>query len=437
MPGAQEGASVDTAGAVTWSVAFSPDGTKGYIGSGGLVREVNAATGATLASIAVPGTPRGMAASPDGSTLYVPTTAGQVAVVDLATYTVTASIPLYDGVHLLEARYGALNPDGTSLYVTATWGGTSFRLVRIDTATRQAVAIGSTGTSPTGLAVSADGRMVLSTRSNFSARLDTFDADTLAPGTSVNVNASPGPVDSLGTIAVGSDPSLVYVADSTAQDVVVVNVATGQVVRRLSGFPSVAAVAINWAGTQLLVAGSDAAATPYPNVVWELVDPATGAVRSSGRMTGVAGGYRWSVPLAICPRLVAAPAQDSQPSPSVLPGGAAPGRTCPSPLVTALDRPRLARSRGRVVVRQSVRLDQPGRYTFLYEDASGRRVPLLAGSRLSTRVLGATFTATVRTAVGPAERVVLTARLARRTAAGVHLRVVRRAVDGVLCAATT
>ena len=80
-----------------------------------------------------------------------------------------------------------------------------------------------------------------------------------------------------------------------------------------------------------------------------------------------------------------------------------------------------------------MRLDQAGRYTFIYEDSSGHRVPLLKGSQLSTRVLGRTFTAPVRTTQGPAERLVVRGRLARASASGVTLRVIYRGPDGVLC----
>ena len=102
-------------------------------------------------------------------------------------------------------------------------------------------------------------------------------------------------------------------------------------------------------------------------------------------------------------------------------------------MVTALDKPRISRSGGRPVVSQALRLDQSGRYTFIYEVSGGQRVPLLRGSRVSQRVLGRTFTAPVRTAQGPAERVTITARLAWANASGVHLRVVRRGADGTLC----
>ncbi len=104
--------------------------------------------------------------------------------------------------------------------------------------------------------------------------------------------------------------------------------------------------------------------------------------------------------------------------------------------VTALDRPRTSRASGRAVVSQSVRLDQGGRYTFIYETSNQQRVPLLRGSTLGRRVLSKVFTAPVTTTQGPADRVAIRARLGRTSASGVRLRVVYRSADGTLCDAS-
>ncbi|MEI7794920.1 MAG: YncE family protein [Thermoleophilia bacterium] len=429
LPAGPEGASVNTGGQAAQSVAFSADGTKAYVASQGLLQEVDAATGTTLRTLSLTGYPQTITASPDGTTLYLTLSAG-VAFLDLGTFSITANVTLDDGFHVQSPTRAALSPDGASLYATANWGGTSFGLFKIDTATRQVVRRSTSGPIPTGIAVTADGSKVLATRTNFSAKLDVFDANTLASLASVNVDRPAGGVDILGTIAVGSDSSLAYVADVSGQDVVAVDVSAGTVLRRMSGFQSVSALGINWDGTRLLVAGIDGS---YSQVAWDVADPRTGAISASGVTTGAAGGFNGSLGIAMCPRFVAAPPGDATPPAVVVPNASGATATCPSSLATALDRPRVVRAGGRAVVQQSVRLDQAGRYTFIYEDPSGHRVPLLKGSQLSTRVLGKTFTAPVRTTQGPAERLVVSGRLARASARGVTLRVIYRGPDGVLC----
>ena len=431
LPAGPEGASVNTGGQAVRSVVFSADGTKAYVGANGLVREVDVATGTTLRTAALLSTPSDLVVSPDGTTLYA--AGGEVGTgvmfVDLATFTVTANVMLNNGQRDQTPKLAALSPDGRSLYVAADYSGTSFGLYMIDTATRQVVRRGTTGPVPKSIAVTADGSKVLSTRTSFSAKLDVYDSTTLASLASVNVDQPASGVDELGSIAVGSDSSVAYVADRTAQDIVVVDVNAGTVLRRLSGFQSVSAVGINWAGTRLVIAGEDGSLT---QVAWDVADPSTGAVRASGMTTDAAAGtYNGLYAFALCPRFVATPAPSPSGGSTATPADAP--AACPVPLATALDKPRISRSGGRPVVSQALRLDQSGRYTFIYEVSGGQRVPLLRGSRVSQRVLGRTFTAPVRTAQGPAERVTITARLAWANASGVHLRVVRRAADGTLC----
>lgn len=346
------------------------------------------------------------------------------------------SVALDDGTRVQSPRKLALSPDGSTLYATATWGGTSFGLFAIATSSMQVVRRGSSGTTPTGLVTSSDGRHVLATRSSFSARLDWFDATTLALVGDVDIDRPGGGVDMPGGIAVGSDPSLAYVVNTSANDVAVVDIAAGQLLRRLTGFPSARSVGVNWAGTRLVVAGSDP--VTFAQAVWAVVDPATGASIGSGVTTG-AGGMLSGADLALCPRNLPDPAPSpggsTAPSGAASTSGASPGG-CPVPLVSALDRPRTSRADGSAVIRQAVRLDQRGRYTFMYVTAAGRRVPLLRGSRISRRVLGTTFTAPVRTAEGPAERIDLVARLGRPNASGVRLRMIRRDANGSLCGVT-
>ncbi len=237
----------------------------------------------------------------------------------------------------------------------------------------------------------------------------------------------------IGNVITGADADTAYVVDRTDHDAAAVNVVIGQVLRRVGGFDITGGetVAVNWAGTRMLFAGTDGS---YFDMAWGIANPQDGTIIAQGVTAGV-GGYV-SGALALCPRHVPDPApsasQPTQPTQAATPAIV----TCPMPVATALDRPRTSRAAGHAVVSQSVRLHQRGRYTFIYEAPNQHCVPLLRGSTLGRRVLGKVFTAPVTTTQGPAARVAIRARLGRTSARGVRLRVVYRSADGTLCDAS-
>ncbi len=237
----------------------------------------------------------------------------------------------------------------------------------------------------------------------------------------------------IGNVITGADADTAYVVDRTDHDAAAVNVVIGQVLRRVGGFDITGGetVAVNWAGTRMLFAGTDGS---YFDMAWGIANPQDGTIIAQGVTAGV-GGYV-SGALALCPRHVPDPApsasQPTQPTQAATPAIV----TRPMPVATALDRPRTSRAAGHAVVSQSVRLHQRGRYTFIYEAPNQHCVPLLRGSTLGRRVLGKVFTAPVTTTQGPADRVAIRARLGRTSASGVRLRVVYRSADGTLCDAS-
>lgn len=94
--------------------------------------------------------PTGIAFSPDGLTAYVANEFGDVSVLDVATQTKTASIPVPNplAVHV--------SPDGTQLFVAT--GGTSVYIV--DIASQQIIKTVQVGYAPNGFAVDPAGRIL-------------------------------------------------------------------------------------------------------------------------------------------------------------------------------------------------------------------------------------------------------------------------------------
>lgn len=98
--------------------------------------------------------PIAVAAASDGSTLYIAEfTAGRVAVLDVASNTITHNIPL---AAPNQASSLVLSPDGTKLYVTAA--DPDGQVYVISTATNTVVDTLPAGHTPTAAAVSPDGR---------------------------------------------------------------------------------------------------------------------------------------------------------------------------------------------------------------------------------------------------------------------------------------
>jgi YVTN family beta-propeller protein len=114
------------------------------------VSVIETATLTVIATVPVSDAPRSLVATRDGSKAYVGCANGVVDVIDLATFTWSASIsvggPYADSVNGL-----CVSPDGSRVY--ALWGN----LIAIDTRTDAVVASIYAGNTPTSLALSPDG----------------------------------------------------------------------------------------------------------------------------------------------------------------------------------------------------------------------------------------------------------------------------------------
>ncbi|MGE0238898.1 MAG: cytochrome D1 domain-containing protein [Parvibaculaceae bacterium] len=118
-------------------LAFSPDGRRAYVTTGGLnkLTVIDTATRTVTASVAVGTDPVGVAVTPDGRRVYVTNHgSGNVSVVDTRTNTVSATVAVG-----AEPFGVAITADGKRVYVTCP--GESSKNVRvIDAATNAVVA---------------------------------------------------------------------------------------------------------------------------------------------------------------------------------------------------------------------------------------------------------------------------------------------------------
>lgn len=182
------------------------------------VSVIDTATNTVTATVPVGRAPVSLALPPDGNSLYVVNDgANTVSVVDTATNTVVATVPVGS------APFGiAMSPSGASAYVTNLRGNS---VSVIDTATNTVTATIPVGRFPEGVAITPDGAFayVVNDGDNNASVIDTA---TLTVVATVPVGAIPGPV------AVSPDGKLVYVGNNIATavgGVTVIDTATNTV----------------------------------------------------------------------------------------------------------------------------------------------------------------------------------------------------------------
>jgi len=131
------------------------------------------------------------------------------------------------------------------------------------------------------------------------------------------------------------------------------------------------------------------------------------------------------------------PAPDSGSGPpavgnSTLSAGATQQQASHSPFAWRIGKAAL-RSQGRTRLRvaDSIQLSRNGRYTLIYVDSAGKRVPLAKGTRIASRKLDKVFYAPVMNVKGP-DSLRISATLARPGAKAITLRVILRNPDGTL-----
>jgi alpha-tubulin suppressor-like RCC1 family protein len=304
VSGGDVGPSIDTQGNAVDGLAYSPDGSRIYLlRRDNKLVEADAGTGHVLRTIGLQARGRGIAIAPDGATVFVTTDSDAIGLlfIDRASLTITANTVLSANGRNLAPNSIVVAPDGSRVYVHADWGGTMWLVISIDTTTRQQVGTGAGGTSQSHLAITSDGSRVLSDHrfSGSPSRVEVLDADTLA-----TLHTITFPTDQiLGEIAVGGSSSIAYVADTTADTIHVIDLATGQITRTLTGIGiDPQGLAVTRDDARLIVASSDG----NSQVIWRVVDATTGSVLSQGNTNDVGVGPFDDGTVALCPRTMSA-----------------------------------------------------------------------------------------------------------------------------------
>lgn len=122
-------------------IAFNMAGTKAYVTNqfSQTISIIDVATNAQTNTIGVTGDPFEVLPSPDGTTLYATTNANFAYKIDLATRTVTGSIPTGQTANAL-----AISADGSKLYVSTRAGGSVMEVRTSDMALLQTFSPGGT-----------------------------------------------------------------------------------------------------------------------------------------------------------------------------------------------------------------------------------------------------------------------------------------------------
>jgi hypothetical protein len=180
-----------TAGPIT----VSPDGQTIYVPSSGGINALKASNLQSIGTAALASPARAMAVSTDGSTLYAGYGSHGLAFVDTATLQVTSSI---SNAALDDLLALALSPDDSQLYISA---GTSLSVLQTANQSLSTVALPVVGDS---MAVAPSGSVYLGeTGSNGTPEVAVFDPVSQSV-------AATYPVPGTGSLALSSDGNILY-----------------------------------------------------------------------------------------------------------------------------------------------------------------------------------------------------------------------------------
>jgi YVTN family beta-propeller protein len=231
-------------------VAASPDGTRVYVtninyGGPGTVSVIDTANNKVTATVPIgyKYSPLGVSVTPDGTKVYVADRdINCVSVIDTGTSKVTATVNV--GKEPWEV---AVSPDGTKVFVTNRYSNT---ISVIDTATNTVTATVNVGLGPRGIAVSPNGTKVFVTNGE-SNNVSVIDTATNTVTATVPVGSYP-----LG-IAVSPDGTKAYVANNYNNYVSVIDTATNTVTATVPVGSNPLGVSVTSDGTKVYVANSN------------------------------------------------------------------------------------------------------------------------------------------------------------------------------------
>jgi YVTN family beta-propeller protein len=241
----------------------SSAGTYAYITNyDGTVSVIDTATNTVTATIPVGGDLYGVAVNPKGTKVYVGNKMDStVSVIDTMTNTVTATVPV--GL----CPFGvAVNPAGTKVYSSHPYDDA---VSVIDTATNTVTSTIHVGKHPWGVAVTPDGTKVYVT--NFwGDTVSVIDTATNTVTATIPVGDLTGPYG----VAVNPKGTKVYVANCEEETVSVIDTATNTVTATVPvDYPS--GVAVNPKGTKVYVTNN------YPVNTVSVIDTATNTVTAT------------------------------------------------------------------------------------------------------------------------------------------------------------
>jgi YVTN family beta-propeller protein len=202
------------------SASTAPAGSLLYVSNGALNNTITAYdldTGRTVATIPTQGAVLDLAFSPDASTVYATEVEGYLAVINVATNTITASIPIGS----FPANYPeglAVSPDGGTVYVTNYEGGT---VSVVNTSTETVTATIRVGSYPQGVTVSPDGTTVY-VANHGDGTVSVISAATDAVTGTIALGANSGPA----YVAFTPNGATAYVTDTKGNAVSVIATAS-------------------------------------------------------------------------------------------------------------------------------------------------------------------------------------------------------------------
>jgi gliding motility-associated-like protein len=188
-----------------------------YIANSGsnTVSVINILNNTVVSTINVDGYPLGVAASADGSSVYVTDYQnGSISVISIATNTVEAIIKVGSNPFGI-----AVSPDGSKIYVANTFSNT---ISVINASTNTTLPAITVGLNPTGVAVSADGSKVYVANSGTNT-VSVVSTSTNAVSQTITVGSGPNGV------ILSADGTKLYVTNSNSNTVSVIDVASNQV----------------------------------------------------------------------------------------------------------------------------------------------------------------------------------------------------------------